>query len=277
MPASTIEPRRPRFDIPADVPHHWHGGKRSVTTFFDNLSLFFPVGERFFMTAVNAHRAHVSDRALLADVRAFCLQEGAHGREHDRYNRMLADHGYPVVAMEGRVSRLLDRVRKYLPKRWQLAATCALEHFTALLGQSLLADERVLAGAHPVMRALWRWHAAEEIEHKSVAYDVYLAAGGHYAERVFVMLMVAPIFWGKVLEHQVRMMKADGTLLSGREWASLLGFLFATPGALSGLVGPFFEYFRPGFHPSDVDARPLLAAWKEDYVAGDLPSEGQRA
>ena len=57
-----------------------------------------------------------------------------------------------------------------------LAATMALEHFTAILAHQLLADPRHLEGAEREAADLWRWHACEEIEHKGVAYDTWLHA-----------------------------------------------------------------------------------------------------
>jgi predicted metal-dependent hydrolase len=203
-------------------------------------------------------------------VRTFCGQEGVHSREHSRYNAMLRAQGYPVEALERGVERLLRRVSKSIPARWQLAATCALEHFTALMAHSLLGDPRVLDGADPTMAALWRWHAAEENEHKSVAYDVYLAAGGTYAERVFIMVAASIIFWAKVFEHQVRMMRVDGTVWSLREWRDLVSFLAVRPGALRIVTRHYFAYFRPGFHPSQIDSEALLAAWRAEVAASDL-------
>jgi predicted metal-dependent hydrolase len=144
--------RNLRFETGAAVPRHWHGGRRSVTAFFDNLSVFFPVGERFFMKSVRAHERFVHDDALLAAVRLFCGQEGIHGREHERYNEMLAAQGYPVEAMEARVRSLLRFVKRVAPMRLQLAATCALEHFTALMGELLLTDPAILEGADPRWR-----------------------------------------------------------------------------------------------------------------------------
>jgi predicted metal-dependent hydrolase len=261
-----LEVRNVRFaDLAEKVPRHWHGGRRSVTAFFDNLSIFFPVGERFFIASVNAHRAHVQDARLTADIRAFAGQEGCHGREHERYNDLLRAQGFPVGEMEARVVRLLDRVKRVTPKRWQLAATCALEHFTALMAHLLLSNPGLLEGADPRMAALWRWHAAEENEHKAVCFDVYVAAGGTWAERAVVMAVVTAIFWAKVAEHQVRMMAVDGTVFSPREWARLVRFLFVKPGGMLGLARHYLAYFRPDFHPWDLDNRDLLAAWLREY------------
>jgi predicted metal-dependent hydrolase len=257
-----IEVRNRRFELDERVPRHWHGGRRAVSIFFDNLSTFFPAGERFFIASVRAYRGSVKDDALLAAVKAFSAQEGIHTREHVRYNEMLRARGYPIEELERNVELLLAFVTKVAPKRWQLSATCALEHFTALMGHMILAEPRALEGAAPSMAALWRWHAAEENEHKAVAFDVYRAAEGPYAERAFVMFLATVIFWGKVLEHQVKMMRADGILFSAREWADLVTFLFVEPACLGKLIPHYFQYYRPGFHPWDHDNRDLLEGWK---------------
>lgn len=260
-PAPAFEVRDLRFDLD-DAPRDWHPAGAAVTRFFDNLSLFFPAGEVFFIKSVKAHRDHVTDPALAEAVRKFYAQEAFHGREHRRYNRWLRDHGYPVAALEAGVERLLGRVERYVPRRWKLAATCALEHFTALMGHLLLSDPAVLADAHPAFAELWRWHSVEESEHKGVAYDVYEAAGGNTPERALIMLATTLIFWGKVVEHQVRLMQVDGTARSPRAWGELVGFLFADPGPLRAMIPLYLAWFAPGFHPWDVDTRPLIERWK---------------
>ena len=256
--------RNLHFDLDG-VPRHWHGGKKSVTAFWDGLSIFFPAGERFFVASVRAHQDSVRDPRLAEQVRMFCGQEGVHSREHARYNALLRRQGYPLEALEKRVEAVLGRVSKRTPPLAQLAVTCALEHFTALMGHVLLRDSRLVEGAHPVMAALWRWHAAEENEHKAVAFDVYVAAGGGYRRRVSVMLGATAIFWSRVLEHQVRMMRADGTLWSLAEWRALGRFLFVEPGGMQDLLRPYLQYFKPGFHPSDIDTTDVLESWTREY------------
>src|SRR5207253_7025389 len=111
---------------------------------------------------------------------------------------------------------------KILPKQRQLAVTCALEHFTSLLGALVLGDPTTLEGAHPTMAALWKWHSAEENEHKSVAFDVYRAMGGSYLARVWTMIVVTMSFWSMVSVFYLRFMKAAGALWKVREHAALL-------------------------------------------------------
>jgi uncharacterized protein len=263
LSAPVPEVRNLKFATDENVPRYWHGGRRSVTIFLNNLSVFFPAGERFFIASVKAHRESIKDNpALSAEARAFYAQEGMHTREHIRYNAMLRDQGYPVEAMEARVEKLLELVKKVVPDIGQLGVTCALEHFTALLADFLLGDPRLLDGADPVMARLWRWHAAEENEHKAVAFDVLKAAGGSYVGRVGTMIGATVIFWAKVLEHQVRMMHHDEILFSSKEWRDLARFVLVEPGGIQKLLPKYFSYFRPGFHPWDHDNRELLEAWK---------------
>jgi predicted metal-dependent hydrolase len=273
MQASEIEVRPLRFQIDSSVPRYWHGGRRSVTTFFDNLSVFFPGGERFFVQSVRAYEKHVTDERLAADVRAFCGQEGAHSREHARYNDWLREQGCPIDELEKRVVEDLKGAAQRLPKRLCLAVTSALEHFTALMGLALLEDPRVLEGAHPVMANLWRWHAAEENEHKAVAFDVYVAAGGTYVERTIVMAVITFMFWQHVIAHQVHLTRADGTLWKPREWAALVGWLFVRPGGMRRVIRRYLHYYRPGFHPSDIDSHGVVDAWRRGYDASSAPRD----
>lgn len=256
--------RNRRFDF-SRVPKHWHGGRRAITAFFDGLSVFFPEGERFFIKSVQQQRSHVRDPEVLADIRGFTGQEAFHTREHERYNAMLDAQGYPVLEMEQKVTRILDTVQRLTPKRFQLGATCALEHFTALMGHMILEHPENLEGAHETMAALWRWHAAEENEHKSLAFDVYQAAGGNDAERAVVMFVATVIFWAKVVEHQARLMHADGILFDLAEWKDLVAFLFVEPGSMRRLIPLYLRYYKPGFHPRDIDTRQIL----EDWIARD--------
>jgi predicted metal-dependent hydrolase len=273
MHGTAIEVRPLRFEIDASVPRYWHGGRRSVTTFFDNLSIFFPAGERFFIQSVRAYEKQVTDERLAADVRAFCGQEGAHSREHARYNAWLREQGRPIDDLEKRCVEDLQDAARRLSKRRCLAVTCGLEHFTALMGLALLEDPRVLEGAHPVMANLWRWHAAEENEHKSVAYDVYVAAGGTYVERAIVMAVITVMFWQHVLAHQVRLTRADGTLWSPREWAALAHWLFVRPGGMRRVIRRYVHYYRTDFHPSDIDSHSVVDAWRRGYDPSGSPRE----
>jgi predicted metal-dependent hydrolase len=264
---SKLVVRNVKFGLTPKLPRYWNGGRKSVTIFYNNLSLFFPEGERFFIRSVKNHIAKVTSEKTKAEARDFYVQEAYHTREHELYNAILAAQGYPVEEIDARIKFILGNVKARLPQRWNLAATCALEHFTALLATFLLTTPELLADAPPEMQALWRWHAAEENEHKAVAYDVYQEAGGNYPERAVIMFFTTVIFAGIIAAHQAQMMKTDGIAADPREWLALARHLFlGEPGRMFALTGEYLDYYRPGFHPWDHDHSDLLTAFKKDFA-----------
>ncbi len=168
-----IRPRQMHFTLPQPLPRHWHGGDAFKSHLFDAMSVLFPDGERFFIDSVRHFRSRIGDPVLQEQIRGFIGQEGHHSREHLAYSSRLRDLGYDIGRIEKRAQARIRFTQKKLSPERQLAATAALEHITAILADGLLREPRHLAGAHPGMIRLWRWHALEETEHKAVAFDVW--------------------------------------------------------------------------------------------------------
>lgn len=249
------------FDARA-VPRDWFDDDPFVTTFLDALSLLFPEGERFFVDAVKHYRERLAhDPELLTRVAGFIGQEAMHGKEHRQLNAMIEAHGYRAVpALDAHLRWLLGAVRR-LPPRFQLGATCALEHFTAIMAERLLLDPDTRHLFHPAVRGLWSWHAFEESEHKAVAYDVYRAIGAREPERMAVMIITTIIFFAELAHYHARLLAARGVLHKPWRWARGLWTMWGRPGYFRKLIVPYLAYFRPGFHPDDRDVEGLLDAW----------------
>jgi len=251
-----------RFGLPLARAGNWHGRGAHVSHFFNAMSVFFPVGERYFIASVRAHRGRIRDKTLDAEIRAFIGQEAMHGREHIEYNNALAASGLPIAGMEGLVIRLLKVAKKILPQADQLAITIALEHFTAILADILLREPKLLEGAEPRFAALWRWHALEETEHKAVAYDVYQTTVGRglgaYLRRCAALAALTVIFWGLVIPFHIEIMRREGGLFDFKGWWALIKFQWISPGGLRRIIPAYFDYYRPGFHPWQHDNRRFL-------------------
>ena len=158
------------------------GGDLYRTAFMNALSMSFPLGEQMFIDSVRAAPPEaILDPALRAEVKDFIGQEASHRFMHQQFNAELARQGFDYT-LESRMTWKVERIRR-LPVRDRLAITCALEHYTAMLADYVLRHPEWLDGADPRLRTLWNWHAAEELEHKAVAFDVYRAAGGGYRKR----------------------------------------------------------------------------------------------
>ena len=204
--------------------------------------------------------------ALAEAIRAFTTQEVIHSREHDAFNKRAERSGYDLTKLEQRVACRLA-VTKSKPPIVSLAATMALEHFTAILAHQLLANPKHLEGADPDAAELWRWHACEEIEHKGVAYDTWLHATQHWTRwmrwkvKAKVMLYITRNFLIDRTKGALELMRQDG--INGFEaWVRLLEYLWIRPGMFRKIAKAWGRYFLPGFHPWNEDDRQLLRAYE---------------
>ena len=265
----TIQPRDVAFGRNETFDRWWLGGDPVATAFYNALSVTFPQGERFFIEAVRHYRDRTSGK-LQAQIKAFTQQESVHSREHVAFNRQITDHGYDISAMEERERKLIE-IDKRFPPAMQLAATAALEHFTAIMAHAVLANPGHMDGAKSEAARLWRWHAMEEIEHKAVAYDTYISAVkggpiGRYLLRTWVMFDVTLIFNIEIGLNIRDFFRQDG-INKPASWWRLLTYLLVKPGLFRHIAGAYLAYYRPGFHPWQVDDRDLLDAVRQELAA----------
>ena len=258
----TITPRDRRFGRGAATSRWWMGGDPVATAMYNCLSATFPKGEAYFVESVRAFRDEAPPK-LAAEIRSFVSQEVMHSREHVAFNRRAHDAGYDMSALEKRVDERLAIVRARHPVV-NLAATMALEHFTAILAHELLRDSRHLAEADPESRALWQWHAIEEIEHKGVAYDTWLHATRdwprfkRWSVKARVMLLVTRNFIVDRTHGSLELLRQDG-ITGPKAWARLFWFNFVRPGMMRKIAGAWLSFFMPRFHPWNHDDRALIA------------------
>lgn len=269
-----VERRDIHFDLSDINLRDWHPAGPQVTSLFNTLSLQFPDGERFFIQSVRHYEDRITDPELKKQVKGFIGQEAMHGREHQVYNDALEATGYPAYKIQAKVLELLKMGHKFLSARSQLAVTIALEHFTAILADALLSDDRILEGAPPRMAALWRWHAIEETEHKAVAYDVYQAMEGGvmgYFVRCWFMLSISVHFLFRNFMFHGKMNRSAKIHKDKEARKKFLAFLFTTPGVLKQVFPAWLAYFKPGFHPWKHDNRHHVERWKTAYATQGQP------
>lgn len=255
------------IDLQAPIPRHWNGGDAFRTAFFDALSMSFPVGEQFFIDSVRAGLRALPEaqRALFeAEVRGFIGQEATHRRIHALYNGHLARQGL-VNRWEARARKRI-RALDGVDLRNHLGVTAATEHFTAIFAEHLLTREALLAGAEPRLATLWRWHSAEETEHRSTAFDLYRALGGNEYWRLRIFRIVTLNFILDALRQTLLNLWRDGSWWRPSTWAGGARLLFGRDGLVRHLRAPWRRYLAPDFHPSQQDGR-AAHAWLVDHAA----------
>ena len=282
IPTSTATPddldiviRDRRFLRGAEPKRWWLGGDPVATAWFNALSATFPRGEAFFIESVKAFRDGAGPK-LSAEIRAFVKQEINHTREHIVLNKLAEASGYDVSFIDGRVEHLLQLL-KDRPMYLNLAATMALEHFTAMLGHELLANPQHLAGAEGDLGDIWRWHSVEEIEHKGVAYDTWLHATKDWSRwkrwkvKSLMMVIVSKRFIFNRVQDTADLLAQDG--LTGWKWrAKIWAYLLVRPGFLRRIAPQWLAFFLPGFHPWNHDDRALIAKHEGDFADALLPA-----
>ena len=234
-----------------EVPRYWFYDSAFVTHLANGLHLVFPAGERFFIRSVRHYLDRIDDPILRRRVRSFFGQEGSHGKEHERAFEMLERQGFEVRSfLDWYEDLAFTKLVKLFPPVMHLSVTVALEHFTATLAEQGLSTE-FLDHAHPVMRDLLKWHAAEEIEHKAVAFDVLKTVDSRYSVRVAGLVIATAgllFFWRRgtamllaqddIPKEQLRREKAQARA-RGQDQRFLLRAIL--------------EYLRPDFHPDQID------------------------
>ena len=275
--------RRLLVDLELPMARHWNGGDAFRTAFANALSMSFPVGEQFFIEAVREGVQTLPPgeeaEALRRTAQGFIGQEATHRYLHGLFNAQLLAQGLHntwEVRATRRIARLRalrgqDRIRR--PELHELAVTAAYEHYTAIFGDITLAGAGQpgdwFAGATTAQRTLWQWHAAEESEHRAVAFDVYQALGGNYRWRIRWFLFVSCIFAMEASRQTLRNLWDDGTWWWPSTWGAALRFFWGRHGAVWRCAGPVLAYLRRDFHPAQLGdpqhAQRWLAAHERDF------------
>ncbi len=271
----TLTVRDERFNRDT-TPRRWWAGDAFGTAWHNALSATFPRGEAFFIEAVKAHRDG-ADPKLAEEIRAFVKQEINHTREHIAFNRLAEDHGYDIKAIDKRVGEMLA-LTKDRPVIVNLAATMALEHYTAMMAQEFLANPQHFKDADPEVRAMWEWHSVEEIEHKGVAFDTWNHATRDWTPfrrwklRSLMMLIVSFNFFRNRWIDTLELLAQDGITGWKAKWG-LFKYLTVKPGVVRRIFPAWLSYFKPGFHPWDHDDRHLIGKYEGEFEAALMPAE----
>ena len=261
MEPAPIRPRRVEFDW-QETPLHWIPGDPFATHLINVLHLLLPAGERWFVDVYREALPLVRDERLRADVRGFMGQEAIHARAHAVVLESLRSRGIETAPYTRKIDWLCERLlgSAWVPRavrgpwlRFRLAGIAAVEHFTCVLGVWILEAEALdRAGADPVMMDLLRWHGAEEVEHRSVAFDLSRHLSGRlaYPARFAAMSVVAPIL--AVLWYLgVRFLLRHDSMLAGRRfgWRDFFRAVRAGRAPGSELVRAVPRYLRWTHHP----------------------------
>jgi predicted metal-dependent hydrolase len=281
---STITIRRLDLAFPVDIDPVLIEGQPELSYTQIGLSLLLPYLEPYLIRSMHAAKPHVRDPRLLADIDLFNGQEAQHYQQHRRFNELVRvgiRDGGALQELEAEIDADYRRFSERRSLRFNLAyaegfeaVTSAMAHFcfeTALLDQI----------QKPAVRELFRWHLAEELEHRTVTFDVYRHVFGGYFYRLCV-----GIFAHWHLDRFVRrvarvLVESDAEAFRARyggqsAWSRLKPWLWL---ALTRLWPKILKTYMPWYSPHRIampaNARALAQYYSE--LAAQTPSRAERS
>lgn len=257
-------PRDPEIDV-SGVPRHWAGNNAVATAISNGINLMFPIGERFFVRSVHHYLSEITDPTLRAQVKAFFKQEGHHAHAHDELNDILRQQGFEIDRFLAFYEKVGGWLEKVMGPKLNLAGTAAAEHFTAIMADGAF-SKGVLDLLHPAMQKLLAWHAAEEIEHKAVAFDVLKQVDDSYALRIAGLAYATAMMTTMWLVSSLSLIRQEKL-----GWRGIRAQLRAAKqGQKARGDGPVLTrvflrgiraYIRRDFHPNDTANYHLAREW----------------
>lgn len=267
----SIPIRQPEFDFASDIPRYWFNDNPVVTHNFNGYNLLFPEFERFFVRSILYFKDQIKDEILLEQIKSFSAQEINHAQAHQAYFAVLERQGYKIkglLKLYQRYARFLERMAS---PRLRVALTAATEHYTATIAGVLLSHPEIIEGVHPTMKKLLVWHSAEEVEHRSVAFDVMQYMGIGYRTRIaaFLMASLDTLLWSGM---STLMLLWQDRISPWR----ILRYKFQHNNKFrkvnKQMRRNLLSYFRKDFHPSQIDF--LEEAHQQLKDVGIVDSDG---
>jgi uncharacterized protein len=172
-----MEVRRPEMDF-SNVEPHW-SRNRELAQFYNAASTVPSHIEPYLVRLMVRAQAEIQDPALRADIEVFNKQEVEHCTRHNAFNLLLRSRYPAMVALE---KALAGDFRSFFQKKSLRFNLAYAEGFEAMGSGNAAIFFEVLPllerSADPKALELWKWHLAEEFEHRHVCFDVYRALYG---------------------------------------------------------------------------------------------------
>lgn len=167
--------RYPRIDF-SNVRAHW--APNIAFAQFQNATSIIPAPvEPWLIKVLNIamERLPAGSEQLREDMAAFIGQESQHYRQHQKFNKVIAAQGYPRLAeFEKKLTDDLDAFLKNRSLKFMLAYADGFESLGAAQGGIWFERmDALIEGADPNAVAFWKWHMAEEFEHREVCFQIY--------------------------------------------------------------------------------------------------------
>ena len=241
-----------RFDFTSTPAIH-HANNPYLSHFWNALSIMTPATERVLIRIARSLRDEVTDERIRTDIDALVMQEALHTREHRRLNTRLDELGYAVTESTTEMDRILDDYISRVDAASAAALMVAGEHLIYELCSALVDHPAVTSDMDQQVRGLLTWHAAEEMEHQSVAYDMYVHLYGNglrsRLRRVQAFGAATRLLGVGGIRISRRLLAAEPASDRRAQRTAFFRFMLLTPGYGRTVAAHSLRFLLPRFRP----------------------------
>lgn len=259
---SRVTARRVSFDYEEPVPVCWTPRQPELAAAANSVSLMMPYVEPYVVRSVRSVLDDL-EPGLAAEARSFIGQELRHHAQHRRFNEHLRRQVPGLARIERWISSSYDHLSRRCSREFSLAFAAGSETVAFSLARwTERHSAQLFRDADPLVTTLFMWHLAEEVEHKSVAFDVYRCVDGSrlrylWASAVSVALLTLfTILGSATMLHSQRRLFRPTTWWRLTVWSLSIAFEI--------LPNLFVSSMRD-HHPDDLADPIVLTTWLSQF------------
>lgn len=184
MPAMTV--RRMKFDFTPDMERVFVKNDPDTSYTFLGTWMMLPYLEPYLIRTMRQALPHIRDEQMKEDLKRFCAQEGEHFKQHAIVNDMIRQlvPGFAALKpIELELDAEFKQFSKEKPLKFNLAYAEGFEGMTSAMSRTQL-ETGMFDRIDSPLADLAKWHIMEEIEHRTVAFDIYEHVVGSYPYRL---------------------------------------------------------------------------------------------
>lgn len=245
-----IQVRHKNFEFPQETERYWLANSAFKTHLLNSLTIMLPDIEQYLIHNVKNRIKHIDSLWLKQQAQAFIGQEAQHSRQHSKFWDNLHFFNYKFDTYLSFLRAILFKtLESRLSISLNLSVSAGIEHLTTLIAEYALESD-FMAEAEPNLKQLFEWHAFEEIEHKTVVYDVLQNTTKNYLIRIvglFIsnILVLFFLIWGLVI-----LLYKDKKLLDRKVWQESIDFFLLKDEFFYRVLLNSIYYLCKDFHPS---------------------------
>lgn len=270
-----IEVRPLNFDVDKIEGQNpvWSRSHPLFSIYINALAIHVPYFERYLVKGLRSVKDQVKNERLRQDISRIIGQEAHHAKNFIAINKFLAKRYPEVVKLDGQAKDYFEASLKNDDIKKILGIIAGYETFTYMAGMIILNNyDQWMQDADPVLRSAWVWHQVEEVEHGSVAFDVfrYFYPQDHGYRRAMIIKAFFHIA-AETIPGYVTMIKKEGYLKSPWKAAKAFGFFCNFSYQLAKSALPTLgKNYHPRNHPMcSTTQSPIAISWRKFYSSGE--------